>query len=186
MPAFKSSIAKALSLAVISGGIAMISPIAAYADGSHHNGAHETDIGQAGTLADAKKTVEIIMQDNFFEPEKVVVKGGETIRFIIRNEGEFVHEFNIGTAAMHAAHQKEMEMMVEHGVIDADKINMQAMNMDMGNGMSMKHDDPNSVLIEPGKTAEIIWTFPASADLEFACNVPGHYESGMMGQVKFQ
>ncbi|PKR53604.1 cupredoxin domain-containing protein [Thalassospira marina] len=186
MPAFKSSIAKALSLAVISGGIAMISPVAAYADAGHKNGAHAANIGKPGTRAEAKKTVEIIMRDNFFEPEKVVVKGGETVRFVIRNEGDFVHEFNIGTVAMHAAHQKEMELMVEHGVLEADRINMQAMKMNMGNGMSMKHDDPNSALIEPGKTAEIIWTFPASADLEFACNVPGHYESGMMGQVKFQ
>ncbi|OKH86578.1 cupredoxin domain-containing protein [Thalassospira sp. TSL5-1] len=186
MPAFKSSFAHILSLAVLSIGVTFLAPVAAYADAGHKNGMHATDIGAPGIPADAKKTIEIIMQDNFFEPEKIVVQGGETVRFVIRNEGEFVHEFNIGTIAMHAAHQKEMEMMVEHGVLEADKINMQAMNMDMGNGMSMKHDDPNSVLIEPGKTAEIIWKFPENADLEFACNIPGHYQSGMMGQVKFQ
>ena len=103
-----------------------------------------------------------------------------------RNKGEFVHEFNIGTAAMHASHQKEMMMMMEHGALDADKIHMDMMKMDMGNGMTMEHNDPNSVLLEPGKTAEIIWTFPADTELEFACNVPGHYESGMMGKVRLQ
>jgi uncharacterized cupredoxin-like copper-binding protein len=60
------------------------------------------------------------------------------------------------------------------------------MEMDMGNGMTMKHDDPNSVLLEPGKSAEVIWTFPKKAELEFACNVPGHYESGMVGKVRLQ
>ena len=52
----------------------------------------------------------------------------------------------------------------------------------MGHGM---HDDPNSVLLEPGKSGEIVWTFPKDADvaIEFACNVPGHYQSGMVGSV---
>ena len=77
-------------------------------------------------------------------------------------------------------------MMMEHGALEADKINMDMMEMDMGNGMTMKHDDPNSVLLEPGKSAEVIWTFPKDAELEYACNVPGHYESGMVGKVRLQ
>ena len=47
----------------------------------------------------------------------------------------------------------------------------------------MAHDDPNSVLLEPGKSAEIVWTFNADAALQMACNVPGHYESGMVGKI---
>jgi uncharacterized cupredoxin-like copper-binding protein len=54
--------------------------------------------------------------------------------------------------------------------------------MDM-KGMDMSHDDPNSVLVEPGKTAELVWTFDTDATLEFACNVPGHYEAGMVGPI---
>ena len=46
------------------------------------------------------------------------------------------------------------------------------------------HDEANSVLLEPGKSGEVIWTFPEHAELEFACNVPGHYETGMHGKVK--
>lgn len=186
MPSFKSYLAKILTVTALSGGTALVSPITAHADAGHNSVMHGANIGKPGNISDVRKTVEIVMQDNFYEPEKVVVLGGETVRFVIRNEGEFVHEFNIGTVAMHATHQKEMAMMVEHGALEADKINMHMMEMDMGNGMTMKHDDPNSVLLEPGKTAEIIWTFPENAELEFACNVPGHYESGMMGQIKFQ
>jgi len=55
----------------------------------------------------------------------------------------------------------------------------------MGNGQTMEHNDPNSVLLEPGKDGEIIWKFSTESDIEFACNVPGHYDSGMMGQIKF-
>ena len=49
----------------------------------------------------------------------------------------------------------------------------------------MKHDDPNSVLVEPGKTAELVWKFTQPTELEFACNIPGHYESGMAGPINF-
>jgi uncharacterized cupredoxin-like copper-binding protein len=47
----------------------------------------------------------------------------------------------------------------------------------------MKHDDPNSVLVEPGKTAELTWTFTKASGLEFACNIPGHYQAGMVGKL---
>ena len=49
----------------------------------------------------------------------------------------------------------------------------------------MMHDDANAVLVEPGATAELIWTFTNAADLEFACNIPGHYQAGMYGRVTF-
>ncbi|SLN63070.1 cupredoxin domain-containing protein [Oceanibacterium hippocampi] len=140
-------------------------------------------VGHAGEAAKATRTVEIVMHDNFYEPEKVDVKAGETVRFTVRNNGELVHEFNIGTADMHRGHQKEMMMMVEHGVLEPDRINHEAakaMQADMGHGM---HNDPNSVLLEPGKSGEVVWTFPEDAVLEFACNVPGHYEAGMQGQI---
>ena len=123
------------------------------------------------------------MTDNRYLPEKITVKKGETIRFVMKNKGEFVHEFNIGTAKMHKAHQKEMMMMVEHGALEPDKINHAMMKMDMGGGKSMEHNDPNSALLEPKKSGEIIWKFDTDAKLEFACNVPGHYESGMVGKI---
>ena len=55
----------------------------------------------------------------------------------------------------------------------------------MGHGEmgGMKHDDPNSVLVEPGKTAELTWTFSKATGLEFACNIPGHYQAGMVGKI---
>jgi uncharacterized cupredoxin-like copper-binding protein len=153
--------------------------------GSTHGSGHEAaEIGAAGDPSQVDRTVEIVMHDNYYEPETISVEEGETVRFVVKNAGEFVHEFNIATAEMHRDHQPEMMMMVEHGVLEADRINMEAaakMQASMGHGM---HDAANSVLLEPGKTGEVIWTFGKSAELEFACNIPGHYEAGMMGQIK--
>ncbi len=163
----------------------------AIAAGSHGGGhGHKTGHGQAmkigepGDPAQVDRTIMVIMGDNFFEPNQIKLGRGETIRFMVRNSGEFLHEFNIGTSAMHAAHQKEMSEMMEHGMITSDGINHERMKMGRGaDGMMMAHDDPNSVLLEPGKQAEVIWHFTTEVILEFACNVPGHYESGMMGRI---
>lgn len=153
----------------------------ALAEGEH-GGGHDADFGQPGSASAASRTINVIMYDNYYEPESISVQAGETVRFAIENQGAFLHEFNIGTAAMHASHQAEMMAMFEHGMIELDRINHDMMNMDMGNG-PMAHDDPNSVLLEPGQSGEVIWTFPADARLEFACNIPGHYQVGMQGTV---
>lgn len=140
--------------------------------------------GTAGKAEDVTTTIEVTMYDNYYEPETIVVTEGETVRFVIKNVGEFVHEFNIATPEMHKAHAPEMMMMMEHGVLEPDRINQEAakaMQASMGHGM---HDDPNSVLLEPGQTGEVIWKFPEHAEIEFACNVPGHYDSGMVGEFE--
>ena len=158
--------------------------------GGHGHGsgghAHSYDFGEPGKASEVDRTIEIVMKENFYEPESISVKAGETVRFKIVNQGELVHEFNIGTRLMHMAHQKEMELMVDHGVLEADRINHERMKMDMGGGKTMEHDDPNSVLLEPGESGEIIWKFTKATELEFACNVPGHYDAGMMGRLHFK
>jgi hypothetical protein len=52
-------------------------------------------------------------------------------------------------------------MMVDHGVLKPDHIDHQAaqhMQSTMGHGM---HKEPNSLLLEPGKTGEIALTLPS-------------------------
>lgn len=147
------------------------------AAGHGHGGG--SDIGKSGKASEVTRTVTVTMTDNRYAPKRIEVKKGETIRFIVNNKGEFVHEFNIGTAKMHKAHRKEMMKMMERGVLEADKINHAKMKMDK----SMAHNDPNSTLLEPSKSGEIIWQFGESGTLEFACNIPGHYESGMVGKI---
>ena len=149
-----------------------------------HGHGHVMAIGEPGDAAKVDRTITVTMHDNYYEPEEIKIKEGETVRFVVINKGEFLHEFNIGTTAMHTAHQKEMAMMAEHGMITPTGIDHEKMKMDHGDGkMMMAHDDPNSVLLEPGKRDEVIWKFTKAMDLEFACNVPGHYDSGMMGPI---
>ncbi|HKK31251.1 MAG TPA: cupredoxin domain-containing protein [Alphaproteobacteria bacterium] len=173
--------------AVILACAASLLALPAVAAGTHGRGHAGAALhGQPGKASQASRMIEIVMHDNYFEPESVRVQAGETIRFEVRNAGDLVHEFNIGTASMHAGHREEMTMMVEHGVLMPDHLDREAarhMEKTMGHGM---HNEPNSVLLEPGKSGEVVWRFPRQAEvsLEFGCNVPGHYESGMAGQFE--
>ena len=143
--------------------------------------AHAYAFGQPAPANKATRSVEVTLQDIAFSPNSVNVKDGETVRFVLVNKGRLLHEFNLGDAAMHAEHQKEMLKMQASGMLTAT--GMGAMDHSaMGHG-AMKHDDPNSVLVEPGKTAELTWTFAKATGLEFACNLPGHYQAGMVGKL---
>ena len=152
------------------------------------SGGHDdaASIGEPGKASEATRIIEIEMTDNRFALEQISVESGQTIRFVLKNTGEFIHEFNIGTAAMHAKHQTEMAMRFDHGVLEIDKIHYDKMKMDMGGGKTMDHNDPNSVLLEPEDSAEIVWKFGSIARLEFACNIPGHYDAGMMGDIRIR
>ena len=155
--------------------------------GGHGHGHHEFSFGEPGMASEVTREIVVVMKDNLYKPKELSVKAGETIRFKIINEGEFLHEFGIATVAMHAEHQKQMAVMLEHGMIEVDRINHERMKMSHGDGgHTMKHDDPNSVLVEPGKSTEIIWKFAKAEGIEFACNIPGHYESGMVGPILFK
>ena len=48
---------------------------------------------------------------------------------------------------------------------------------------SMLHSHSNSVLLSPGESADLIWKFTNSVKIEAACNVPGHYEAGMVAEI---
>jgi uncharacterized cupredoxin-like copper-binding protein len=143
---------------------------AALADAQHK---HKTAaIGEPGKATAKTRTVQITLGDNYYEPASLTVKAGETVRFVLKNTGQLLHEFNIGTAAMHAEHQEQMAMMMDHGMLTPTGINQTMTNMDHAN--------------MPGKTKELVWKFSRTADLEFACNMPGHYQAGMVGKVDFQ
>ena len=84
---------------------------------------------------------------------------------------------------MHIKHQPEMMKMVEHQILLADKIDKKKMKEMAKKDHSMAHSHSNSVLLEPNEIGEIIWKFSTTANLEAACNVPGHYQDGMISTV---
>ncbi len=140
-------------------------------------------IGQKGDPSEVDRVIIVKMYDNYFEPKEIHIKKNETIRFIINNYGELVHEFNIATKEMHLKHQPEMMKMIEKGILQPNKIDKKKMMELAKKDHSLGHSHANSVLLEPSKSAELIWKFSSDIDIEAACNVPGHYESGMVSKI---
>ena len=140
-------------------------------------------IGEKGKANEVDRIIEVKMYDNFYEPNEFKIKKNETIKFVVYNYGELVHEFNIATKKMHLKHQPEMMKMVENEILLGDKIDIKKMKELSKEDHSMSHSHANSVLLEPNKSAVIIWKFNTNADLEAACNIPGHYEAGMIAKI---
>ena len=140
-------------------------------------------IGVKGSEENVDRVIKVSMYDNYYKPNKFKVKKNETIKFVVENKGELVHEFNIATKEMHLKHQPEMMMMVEHEILLADKIDKKKMMEMSKKNPAMAHSHSNSVLLSPGDTAELIWKFSNTVDIEAACNVPGHYDVCMIAQI---
>ena len=121
----------------------------------------QKDWGIAGDAKRAKRSIAVSMADNMrFTPERIEVRQGETLKFLVRNTGKVMHEFVIGTKAENARHA---ELMVKFP--------------------NMEHDEPYMAHVPPGKTGEIVWTFNRAGAFEFACLIAGHYQGGMVGTI---
>ena len=140
-------------------------------------------IGSKGNLNEVSRIIKVKMYDNYYVPNLISVKKGETIKFVITNLGEMVHEYNIGTKEMHIKHQPEMQKLIDHEIISFDKIDKKKMKEMSKKDHSLAHSHSNSVMLEPQGQGEIIWKFSKDIELEMACNIPGHYESGMVGKI---
>ena len=140
-------------------------------------------IGSKGNEENVDRVIKVLMYDNYYQPNNFKVKKNETIKFIVQNKGELVHEFNIATKEMHLKHQPEMMMMVENEILLIDKVDKKKMKEMSKKNPAMAHSHSNSVLLSPGESAELIWKFSNSVDVEAACNVPGHYDAGMVAKI---
>ena len=129
--------------------------------------AHDADHYSAGVPGNAKKparTVTVVMSDDEgamkFTPDRLDIKKGEQVRFVIQNKGALKHEFTLASVKDNDKHAEMMKKFPD-----------------------MEHDDPNAKSVDPGKTAEIVWRFTKTGTFEFACLIPGHREAGMHGTV---
>ena len=140
-------------------------------------------IGSKGKKNEVSRVIKVIMYDNYYEPNLFKIKAGETIKFEIENAGMLVHEFNIANKMMHMKHQPEMQKMAENGILLAFSIDKEKMKKMAKMDKSMGHSHSNSVLLEPKQKGDIIWKFDNAVNIEVACNVPGHYQVGMIAKV---
>ena len=140
-------------------------------------------IGTKGKESEVSRTIKVVMYDNYYEPSSFQIKSGETIKFEVENAGMLVHEFNIANKMMHMKHQPEMMKMVENEILLADSIDKEKMKKMAKMDKAMAHSHSNSVSLEPKQKGEIIWKFDNAVNIEVACNVPGHYQVGMIAKV---
>lgn len=120
-----------------------------------------TDFGQEGNPKKVTKTIKVDMTDAMrFRPSDVTVKRGETVKFVVHNDGKVLHEMVLGTKEAIAEHAELMKRFPE-----------------------MEHADANMAHVKPGKSGEIVWQFTKPGEFEFACLQPGHFEAGMVGKV---
>ena len=140
-------------------------------------------IGSKGNESEVSRVIKVVMYDNYYEPSSFQIKAGETIKFEVENAGMLVHEFNIANKMMHKKHQPEMLKMVENEILLVDSIDKKKMKKMAKMDKAMGHSHSNSVLLEPKQKGEIIWKFDNAVNIEVACNVPGHYQVGMIAKV---
>ena len=143
-------------------------------------------IGSKGNETDITRVIKVVMYDNYYEPSSFQIKKGETIKFEVENAGMLVHEFNIANKMMHMKHQPEMVKMAENGILLAFSIDKEKMKKMAKMDKSMGHSHSNSVLLEPKQKGDIIWKFGNAVNIEGACNVPGHYQAGMIAKVNIK
>lgn len=139
-------------------GILLASPLA-QASGTH--GQHASRMGHPADAAQATRIIELSMDDRMrYSKPEIQIKRGETVRFVLHNQGRLKHEMVLGT-------DKEIK---EHAKL-------------MAKFPTMEHEDANSANLAPGAQGEITWKFTRSGTFTYACLLPGHYEAGMHGRI---
>jgi uncharacterized cupredoxin-like copper-binding protein len=161
-----------------------------HGDGGHgkpksvdYSKAEEMPFGRAGDPKKAIRSIQVGMDDTMhfvvtasarpgrttdvrmgggahLPPGDLVVKRGDTIRFVVRNDGKVMHEMVIGT----------MQQLKEHAEL-------------MRKFPGMEHDEPYMAHVAPGKEGEIVWQFVKAGEFHYACLVPGHMEAGMIAKI---
>lgn len=151
--------------------IALLSPGVAYAHGDSHAmkperkpvaaAGEETMFGRPGDPRAVTRTVKVGMTDKMhFTSGHIHVRQGDTLEFVVTNQGKLMHEMVIGTMSELKQHA---EVMRKHP--------------------GMEHGEPYMAHVSPGKTESFVWQFSKAGDFLYACLLPGHLEAGMIERI---
>jgi uncharacterized cupredoxin-like copper-binding protein len=134
------------------------------APGAVGHGHADFSAGEPGDPKKPAKAVQVTMREldgkMVFIPDRIEVRKGEQVRFLLRNSGELEHDFVLATTDENLKHAEQMKKFHD-----------------------MEHDDPNGKRVNPMKTSEIVWSFTKAGQFEFGCLIPGHREAGMTGII---
>lgn len=106
------------------------------------------------------RTIEIDIVHSRFSPERIDVRAGERVRFLIRNGDPIDHEFILGDEHVQLIHEEGTE--AHHGTV------------------------PGEVSIPALAEAVTTYRFDGSGELIIGCHLPGHYDYGMRGEVRIR
>lgn len=121
----------------------------------------EKSFGRTGNAGQVTRTISIDMSDRMrFSPDALTVREGDTVKFVVKNSGQLMHEFVLGT----------LPELKEHAEL-------------MKKFPNMEHDEPYMAHVAPGKTQTIVWQFNRPGEFHFGCLLPGHFEAGMTGKI---
>jgi uncharacterized cupredoxin-like copper-binding protein len=150
--------------ACVSAAVALLLTASAAVTASAHDDHGSFSAGEPGNPKKRARVVLVTMREGegkmMFVPDKVEVRKGEQIRFMLRNGGVLEHEFLLATTEENLKHAELMKKFPE-----------------------MEHDEPNGKRLKPNATGEIVWRFTKAGTFEFGCLIPGHREAGMFGTV---
>ena len=135
-------------------GLALITAVVGYAISDT---THSAQAGTPTVLGPGLVTVNIGVHYSHFSISTLTVRTGTTVRFLIHNDDPINHEFIVGDARVHAAHER---------------------------GRGATHPPvPGEVSLRPGELGETFYRFDTSGRFLFACHLPGHFAYGMQGYV---
>lgn len=136
-------------------------------DEGHGDEGHEDDGHDDDQMGDIR-TIEVTMTEFAFAPDSVDVSAGETVRFLVTNEGVIEHELRLSNE--HRIEEHLASGHEDHG----------------GDGHHSEGGDV-LVLVAAGETAELVVEFSDDTTVYtmMACLIPGHYEAGMLGALDY-
>ncbi|GAA5644588.1 MULTISPECIES: copper-resistant cuproprotein CopI [Vibrio] len=122
-----------------------------------------SDVGMPAAGAKPDKVIHVILTDDMkitFK-EDIQIQPNDVVQFVVMNTGKIDHEFSIGSNAEQLKHREMMRQMTT----------------------GHAHDSGSTVTVQPGKAKQLTWHFHGDNNVEFACNIPGHAEAGMVKDV---
>lgn len=143
--------------------VAITMPAEAHAPKAHGHGEplHHQDFaaGEPGNPREGAVQIVITMQETYdgkmlFAPDKVSVRPGEQVLFVLTNYGNVDHSFVIGTDGQ----PKEQRIGSEKA-------------------------EPNARLVPAASQSQLLWRFSKPGRYEFASVLPGQYAAGMRGTI---
>lgn len=128
-------------------------------------------LGQPGT-ATAPREVTVILRDYRFDPTPLYLYRGETIRLTVVNAGMLEHELVLGDAAAQSAWAEADAAATPGGPFATAP----PASAPAGTGGLR-------IVLPSGGSTSVLYEVPDASDVLLLCNLPGHQERGMIGQV---